>query len=68
MVTELLQGRLGVHAHVKHLTAAFQALSNAPKEAKSVFEMASERNMVQFMLLARMTRLTFASFLVRWTQ
>jgi hypothetical protein len=52
MVTELLQGRLGVHANVKHLTAALKALSNAPNEAKRVFELASERNMVTFLFFA----------------
>ena len=49
MVTELLQGRLGVRAQAKHLTAALQALSDAPKEAKRVFELASECNMVIFL-------------------
>ena len=46
LVMDLLQGRLGVRAQVKHLNAALQALSNAPKAAKRVFELASERNMV----------------------
>ena len=49
LVTELLQGRLGVPAEVKHLCAALQALSNAPKEARRVFELASERKMVLFL-------------------
>ena len=61
MVTELLQGCLGVRAHVKHLTAALQALSNAPKEAKRVVELASKRNMVIFLFLALVIPLTFAS-------
>ena len=55
MVTELLQGRLGVRAQVKHLNAALKALSNAPKEAKRVFELASERKMVQLFFFARVT-------------
>ena len=48
LVTELLQGSLGVHAQVKHLNAALQALSNAPEYAKRVFELASERKMVLY--------------------
>ena len=46
LITELLQGNLGVRAQVKHLNVALQALSNAPKWAKRVFQMASERKMV----------------------
>ena len=46
VVTEVLKGSLGVRAQVKHMNAALQALSNAPKEAKRVFELASERKMV----------------------
>ena len=61
MVTQLLQGRLGVRAHVKHLTAALKAVSNAPNEAKRVFELASERNMVTFLFFAFAIPFTFAS-------
>ena len=46
LVTDLLQGSLRVCAQVKHLNAALQALANAPKEAKGVFELANENKMV----------------------
>jgi len=52
MITQLLQGRLGVRAHVKHLTAALKTVSKAPNEAKKVFELASERTMVTFLFFA----------------
>ena len=64
MVTELLQGRLGV-AQIKHLTTALQALSNDPKETKRVFELASERNMVTFLFFALVVPFVFASSKVK---
>ena len=61
LVTELLQGSLGVRAQIKHLNAALQALSNAPKDAKRVFELASECNMV-LLFFRSCDPLTFASW------
>ena len=69
LVTELLQGSLGVRAQVKHLNAALSALSNDPKEVAKVFELASERKMVLFFIFPHVIASTFASWTVlRWTQ
>ena len=68
LVTELLQGRLGVRAQVKYLNAALKALSTAPKEAKRIFELASERNMVYPYYVSLVTPLHICFQNFRWTQ